>query len=189
LLVVPGLRGSGPDHWQSWIEHLHPGAVRVQQADWNAPSLDAWAAQIGRTVAAWPEARWLAVGHSCGCLALARWLAEGRQRQVHGALMVAPASPARFGLHPGQIERRLPVDTTVVTSRNDPWFAESGAQQLASRWGAQAFDAGAAGHINPESGHGPWPVGADLVDEALWRLRKGPGSTAARQAPALSFAV
>lgn len=31
LLIVPGLNDSGPAHWQTWLQGLHRGAVRVQQ--------------------------------------------------------------------------------------------------------------------------------------------------------------
>lgn len=36
VLVIPGLRGSGPGHWQSWFECEVEGAVRVPQTDWPA---------------------------------------------------------------------------------------------------------------------------------------------------------
>jgi predicted alpha/beta hydrolase family esterase len=32
-------------------------------------------------------------------------------------------------------------------------------EALARDWGATLVDAGPAGHINGESGHGPWPEG------------------------------
>ena len=31
VLVLPGLNGSGPGHWQSWFESEITGALRVQQ--------------------------------------------------------------------------------------------------------------------------------------------------------------
>ena len=33
LLVIPGLHDSGPAHWQSWLQSLHSGAIRVRQRD------------------------------------------------------------------------------------------------------------------------------------------------------------
>jgi uncharacterized protein len=47
----------------------------------------------------------------------------------------------------------------VIASRNDPFatFAES--EALARTLGAELIDAGLSGHINSESGHGPWPEG------------------------------
>ena len=45
VLVVPGLNGSGPAHWQSWIEGLI-GAQRVHQDDWSRPDIDSWSARV-----------------------------------------------------------------------------------------------------------------------------------------------
>ncbi len=33
------------------------------------------------------------------------------------------------------------------------------AKELAEAWGAELVDAGDSGHLNSESGHGPWPDG------------------------------
>ncbi|MBC7832417.1 MAG: alpha/beta hydrolase, partial [Hyphomicrobium sp.] len=41
-LIVPGLHGSGPDHWQSWFERQIPNCVRVIQGDWASPNLQLW---------------------------------------------------------------------------------------------------------------------------------------------------
>ncbi|MGI8570047.1 MAG: alpha/beta hydrolase [Methylocella sp.] len=48
ILVIPGLGGSGPDHWQSRLEAKIPTARRVVQADWEHPALDAWRVAPGR---------------------------------------------------------------------------------------------------------------------------------------------
>ena len=41
ILIVPGLRGSGPRHWQSWFEKRLPNCKRVMQQDWDKPDLRA----------------------------------------------------------------------------------------------------------------------------------------------------
>ena len=46
ILIIPGLGGSGPDHWQSRWEAKIPAVRRVAQADWENPGLDAWRARI-----------------------------------------------------------------------------------------------------------------------------------------------
>ena len=53
----------------------------------------------------------------------------------------------------------LPFPSVVVASHNDEFatFAES--QDLATVWGSSFADAGESGHINSNSGHGPWPEG------------------------------
>ena len=38
-------------------------------------------------------------------------------------------------------------------------LAQDEARELAEAWGAEFVDAGDSGHLNSESGHGPWPDG------------------------------
>lgn len=158
LLVVPGLRNSGPGHWQTWLERQHRGARRVVQDDWETPDLTRWAARIDATLAAEPESLWLAAAHSFGCLALARHLADRPDSPIVAALLVAPASPERFGLAERLPHDPLPLPTLVVGSENDPWMRADEARAWARRWGAHWMSLGAAGHINVESGHGPLPM-------------------------------
>ena len=47
----------------------------------------------------------------------------------------------------------------IVASRNDAFADYAFSQDLARLWGLDLADAGDAGHINAESGHGPWPEG------------------------------
>lgn len=39
VLILPGYLSSGPAHWQSLWEHENPGYRRVEQRDWDFPSL------------------------------------------------------------------------------------------------------------------------------------------------------
>lgn len=62
----------------------------------------------------------------------------------------------------------LPFPSILVGSENDPYMTAAAAGELARLWGSRFFNAGAVGHINTDSGHGPWPGGEallrDLVD-------------------------
>ena len=49
--------------------------------------------------------------------------------------------------------------STLVASSNDPYATLEHSADLAAAWGSKFVEAGAAGHINAESGHGPWPGG------------------------------
>lgn len=206
LLIVPGLHGSSSDHWQTRLEREHPTAVRVSVADWSHPDLDTWADAIGQSVSraigpaaeapvsssspspllrwrrqhdtpARPAVAWLAVAHSFGCLALARYLLRG-SLGIEAALMVAPANPDRFGITAGLLDRPLPRESTLVFSRNDPWMTERDARDLGRRWGSELVDAGLAGHINPASGHGSFPLARTWVAQQQHLL-------AQRERPAL----
>lgn len=175
-LIVPGLHGSGPDHWQSWIETQVPDARRVPDIDWERPILARWANAVRDAIDTSPGPVWV-VAHSFGCLASVVAVAD-RPERVAGLMLVAPADPVRFttaGLrdeasyHPQDslaqwIPRDpLPAPSLVVASTNDPWVRLSSAAYWAECWGSQLLDIGAAGHINVDSGHGPWPQGLCLL--------------------------
>ncbi len=89
LLTVPGLHDSGDGHWQTWLESQYEDAVRVKQTQWHQPDLVRWSERIAQTLASHdPRTRWVAVGHSFGCLALAHHLglmqAVQRQQRARG---------------------------------------------------------------------------------------------------------
>lgn len=173
-LIVPGFHGSGPLHWQTWIEHRLAGAQRVRGIDWEQPVLARWAGAVRDEIDAAPHAVFL-VAHSYGCLASVVAAAD-RPEKVAGALLVAPADPQRFGPfglremadEGSSVAAWLPdtpleCPSIVVASRNDPWVKFDSAAFWAERWGSRLMDIGDAGHINTESGYGPWPFGLDLL--------------------------
>lgn len=164
LIIVPGLHGSEPQHWQSWLEQRHPDARRLSVADWDDPVLDEWAERLDQTIRQAPGSDWIIVAHSFGCLTTARWASRHPTTRVRAALLVAPANPARFQIAPQSLDEALPFAATVVTSRNDPWFDSAGATELAHCWGASTWDAGHVGHVNLASGHGPWPLAEALLE-------------------------
>jgi len=180
VLIVPGLHDSGPTHWQTQLEHASRGAVRVRQHDWAVPELQRWAERIGETLARQPRGPWVAVAHSFGCLALARWLQcnaqAGREREdsggIRSALLVAPADPLKFGVGDALPCAPLPVPSTLVASRSDPWMPFGSAVNWSRIWGSQLVDLGNAGHINVASGHGPWPLAKQLVERQIQQLHR-----------------
>ena len=169
ILVIPGLGGSGPDHWQSRWEAKIPTVRRVVQADWENPGLAAWQERIVEEVAR-AERPVILVAHSLGVLAAAHassFLEKGAMSgKVKGGFFVAPPSakvlatiatvdPAFLTL-PGEA---LPFPSLIIASRDDPFSPYAEAEALARVLGAELVDAGHSGHINIESGHGPWPEG------------------------------
>lgn len=163
VLIVPGINDSGPEHWQTWWQTWEPGAMRVVQADWRTPDLSRWAARVGENLAQAAEPLWI-VAHSFGCLASVRAAVDYPGR-VAGALLVAPADPARFGLDAELSAHPLDFPSLVVASTNDPWLSFERAAYWAIRWGSRLVNLGQAGHINAESGYGPWPQGHALFRE------------------------
>jgi uncharacterized protein len=171
LLVLPGLHGSGPAHWQTWLEAHFRSAVRVEQGDWERADLDRWARSIATTVARHPGTRWVAVAHSFGCLALAHFLGQGGQG-VHAALLVAPADPEKFNVDERLPQTRLGIPSVLVGSESDPWMQIDCARQWARRWGSQFINLGDVGHINVDSGFGPLPQAKTLTELLMQRVER-----------------
>ncbi|PWB84254.1 MAG: alpha/beta hydrolase, partial [Methylocystaceae bacterium] len=56
--------------------------------------------------------------------------------------------------------KRLPFPSILVASADDPYADAAFSRELSKDIGAEFVDAGPAGHINVDSGHGPWPEGS-----------------------------
>jgi predicted alpha/beta hydrolase family esterase len=63
--------------------------------------------------------------------------------------------------------RKLPWNTLVVASRNDPFCAIDRARDFARVWGAVFRDIGPAGHINTAAGYGSWPELPALLNSLI----------------------
>lgn len=165
ILIIPGWSGSGPDHWQSrWAAKLSTARV-VEQEDWYKPSRHVWAERIVAAVRAATRPVVL-VAHSAGCSAVAYAAEHLKPREVAGAFLVAPASERAKRAVPGMgadfIEHRrqpLPFRSVLIASATDPYCTLDEARELAQAWGSEFVEAGDSGHLNTESGHGPWPDG------------------------------
>lgn len=169
-LIVPGLHGSGPAHWQSWMERLIDGARRVEQPDWSRPDLPRWSQRVREEIDAARGAIVL-VAHSFGCLASVA-AARRRRSRIAGALLVAPADPLRFGVARHLPSAPLGFPAAVVSSTDDPWVSAGTARLWAERWAARFVDVGAKGHINVDSGFGPWPEGWALYASLIASLQR-----------------
>jgi predicted alpha/beta hydrolase family esterase len=171
VLIVPGLRNSGPDHWQTWFQSRLPATRRVEQDDWEKTCLSDWAQRVREAIDANPGPLWI-VAHSFGCLASVT-AALARPGRIRGALLVAPADPDRFRIAHVLLEEKLDFPSLVVASENDPWVDIGAARRWAGEWGADFASIGRAGHINVESGYGPWPQGLAFFQDLRQRVRAG----------------
>lgn len=171
ILFVPGFGGSEPEHWQTRWEKKLSSASRVEISDWwqakRALWVDAIVAEVEKSTR--PV---IFVAHSLGCAAVVH-AAPKFGDKVKGAFLVGFSDWSQEELLPGvrhdfaPIPRAaLPFNTALVASRNDPYCAFDVAEDHAKAWGATLIDAGESGHINVESGHGPWPEG--LMSFAGW---------------------
>ena len=171
VLILPGWLNSGPQHWQSLWERDHPEYRRVQQKNWDLPKREDWVATLDAAIAAC-SAPPVLVAHSLGCATIAHWAAKD-PRPVHAALLVAPTDLAREeapeALHDFRPipMNKLPFPSILVASSNDPWLTMARAREFASAWGSRLENAGPGGHINADSGFGPWPIGEMLLGELI----------------------
>ena len=165
ILIVPGYTNAGPDHWQSRWERGIKTARRVEQAEWSKPVREDWVARVVEESASATRPI-VFVAHSLGVPTVLHALPDITM-PVAGLFLVAPPDVADPTLKPKHLltfgpypDRRLEVPALVIASRNDPFCALETAIGHAETWGAGFKDAGEAGHINTESGHGPWPEGS-----------------------------
>ena len=173
VFILPGFGNSGPRHWQTYFERLHPEFIRIEQRDWDAPDRTEWVGAVTRALAGEDPARVVLVAHSLGCVTVAHWAAQHGQA-IRGALLVAPSDveTARYATFPTtdfapMPLQRLPFASTVVASSNDEWVSAARARQFATAWGSELVCLGPAGHINADSGHGEWPGGVALLRKWL----------------------
>jgi uncharacterized protein len=176
-LIVPGLRGAGPEHWQTLWEQERSDCVRVDLGCWSSPVRSIWVGRLDKAVMSTPPPV-IIVAHSLGCLATTWWAAGAEPAvtaRVRGALLVAPPDVEghtrhrllkRFAPEP---DFNLPFPALLVASRNDPYATFERQMAMARRWGCQLVDIGEQGHINVESGVGDWLEGQILLDELIER--------------------
>ncbi|MGY2736414.1 RBBP9/YdeN family alpha/beta hydrolase [Sphingomonas sp. UYP23] len=192
ILTVPGLLGSGDDHWQTRWERERSDTHRIDLGAWDDPNRTVWMSRIDQAVAA-ARGPVVLVAHSLGCQAVTWWAnASGPSgaSSVLGALLVAPPATdrpaldpriARFGNDP---RRALPFVSLLVASEDDPYATMRESRALARKWGAGLVEIGRAGHINARSGLAHWPQG-QAAAELLRDARTGNVRILARQAQAL----
>lgn len=173
ILIVPGLGNSGPDHWQSRWQSRLPTARRVEQRDWNQPNRDAWVSALGLAVST-ARRPVVLVAHSLGVATVVH-AAPYVGRQVAAAFMVGLPDVDKLEMpeltsFAGLSTDPLPFPSMLIASRNDPYCAFDRADEFAAAWGSDFVDAGFSGHINGDSGHGPWPEGLTRFATLLKRI-------------------
>lgn len=153
-LILHGVEGNSADHWQTWLAaRLRAAGERVSYLDLPepfAPKLEQWLAAIEG------EQAEVVVCHSLACLL---WLhhVERRGWDAERVLLVAPPCvevPGAEGFLPPPPPRL--ANALMVCSDDDPWCPPGAGTAYAGVASDVAVVAG-AGHINPDSGYGPWP--------------------------------
>lgn len=178
VLIVPGLRGHVPEHWQTLLAARLPNATMVPPMGKNALDCKSHIEAIERTARA-AAAPLVVVAHSAGVVSTVRW-AQLTRCPVLGALLAVPPDlerplpegyPTMQALGDGGWlplpSTPLPFPSLVAASRNDPLATFDRVEQMARAWGSRLVDLGQVGHLNPASGFGEWPAAQPLIAELL----------------------
>jgi uncharacterized protein len=168
FLILHGYEGSGPEHWQSWlVERLRAAGERVaypQLPDPFAPSLPAWRKALAGEL----REEQTVIAHSLACVL---WLHHCAAPVLPGlraarVVLVAPPSPSGapepiLPFFPVALERASVVaaagETRLVCAPDDPYCPEDAALVYGEPLGVAVDVLPGAGHVNTESGFGPWP--------------------------------
>lgn len=165
VILMTSRRNAGPGHWQSlWADSLPAARRVVEQNSRVAPLRETWVGRLREAIEQAPGPV-VVVAHGLGCIATAHLPADVAGR-IQGALLVAPTDPERQGVLADFApvpHQRLPYRSILVASSNDPHCPVRTAGAYARAWGSEFVRLNEAGHIDVDSGHGPWPLGLALL--------------------------
>lgn len=174
IIVLPGLGGSGEDHWQTLWERQDPRLRRFRPASWDQPELTDWIEALDREIAR-SKSPPILIAHSLACQLIAHW-ASLRKTAILGAFLVAAPDPTgeiyltEAGSFADPPRQRLPFASLLVASTDDPFGSYAHAQERAEIWGSEFVDVGPLGHINAASALGNWPEGKALFERFRAKL-------------------
>jgi predicted alpha/beta hydrolase family esterase len=182
FLILHGLEGSGPDHWQTWLAaRLRERGATVVFPDLpeaDNPRLDRWLAALDEELARLPARETTVLCHSLGSLLWLHHAARAPRTKVERVALVAPAQPDEDepqspGFRPVPLSAEglgaAAGQTLLVCSTDDPWCPPETSRRIAQAIGVEIDWLENAGHINSEGGYGPWPG----LEEWALGLRSG----------------
>ena len=188
FLILHGLEGSGPEHWQSWLAaRLRARGLEVAYPSLpepDSPRLERWLDALDAELAALPAAETTVLCHSLGSLLWLHHAARHSSQYVARALLVAPPQPddedaQSVGFRPTPLDREgvaaAARETRLVCSTNDPWCPPETSRRIGETTGVTIDWLENAGHINTDAGYGPWP------DVEAWALGERDGLDAKRR--------
>ena len=181
VIVVPGLRDHVAEHWQTHLaEALTAAGREVRTLAPLTEEMFSRAARVAALEAAVASAPGpvVLVAHSAGVVTTVHWAARHRTATVRGALLATPPDLDKpmHAPHPSRevleangwfpVPRaQLPFPSVVAASSDDPLADLDRVRGLARDWGSRLVLLGPVGHLNPASGHGPWPKAEQLLRE------------------------
>lgn len=177
IVLVYGYDGSSEGHWQRLlarelkargVSHAFP-----ELSDPLEPRKDRWVAQLAEVVATAGDDPVTFVAHSLGCWAVDHYLSEHGAHGIHGALLVAPPSPflmfeaVQTFFPPAMATlawRDLAPRAVLVASDDDDYASSDEHAEIATTLGIEHRVVSEGGHLNPDSGYGPWDLPMQWLD-------------------------
>jgi predicted alpha/beta hydrolase family esterase len=170
FLILHGVEGSGPQHWQSWLAgRLRDRGLEVafpSLPDADSPRLDAWLEALHGELARLPATDTTVLCHSLGSLLWLHHAGRGPGGQVARVLLVTPPQPDEddpqsAGFRPVPLDRdgvaAAARKTLLVCSTDDPWCPPETSRRIAEETAVPIEWIEQAGHVNTDAGYGPWP--------------------------------
>jgi len=176
LLLLPGLGNSGEKHWQTFWHEKFKNSKRIIQDNWDEPILEDWIARLKEEVQKL-EGPTILVAHSLAVSLVLHWASSNNDKDIVGALLVAPTdvdSPE----HTPEIIRnfspmpiiKLPFPSIVVASENDPYASFERKKYFAEQWGSDFVNVGQQGHINSDSDLKYWEEGQLILQQLIAKV-------------------
>ncbi len=174
-VILHGWHGASGDHWQVLlVDQLRAAGREVRfldLSDTDAPQLSAWLADLESALDGLQDDGFDVVAHSLGAVLWLHHVARSTDspRPARVAL-VAPVSPRTtvpelktFFPVPLDIDkvRRGADGTVLVAGYDDPYLPEGIAEAYGRPLKMPTTIIAGAGHLNTESGYGPWPAMVD----------------------------
>ena len=174
-VIIPGWGGSGPGHWQTWLEQQLRAAGRetrrAEYPDVDRPDLAAWLQALRVALSGLPMDGFDVVAHCLGAVLWLHHVADpGDAPRPARVLLAAPPSPhlddvqiAEFLPPPMDVEtvRRGADGTVLVAGSDDPALPEGIADAYGRPLKMATTIVENGGHLNTESGFGAWPAVLD----------------------------
>lgn len=170
IYTIPGLYGSGPNHWQTHWEKLY-GFTRIQQEEWNDPDYSKWDRNLFETISSSSEQSVVLVAHSLGCHLVAKSYLRLKQ-WIKGVFFVAPPDldadilkKNLSGFKAAPVVFECP--SWLVYSENDPYASVQFSESMGYSHGMKCINIGMKGHINSDSNIGNWDEGFKIFNQLL----------------------
>ncbi|WP_373036233.1 RBBP9/YdeN family alpha/beta hydrolase [Sulfurimonas sp.] len=165
VLLVHGWGGSDFPHWQSWLAGelaKEYGCVSfLKLSDFDFPNKNKWKEELLKELDDFKPN--IVICHSLGNTLWFHLCNEEDINEIENLFLVAPPS---LNSKIDELENFFPVtvpkdlhakNSLLICSTNDPYMSLDEAKSLQKSLNVEMEILKDAGHINADSGYGPWP--------------------------------